>query len=120
MRASAQRVVVGLRHGLQPLGKELLDWLGGDLERLNIAATFNLAYNASLLVEQGLGYMIAFDYLFHHESLVTRPLTPELTADVYVAWKRDKAFSPAARLFLEALRARYGQVAGHYEGGAGR
>lgn len=35
-------------------GGNLLRWIGQDPEKLNIAATYNLLFNASLLVDEGL------------------------------------------------------------------
>ena len=36
--------------------KELMEWLGKKPEELNLVSTYNLIYNASLMVEEGLGY----------------------------------------------------------------
>ena len=41
------------RQGLQ---QDLRRWLGDTADRLNIVATFNLAYNAGIMVREGLGY----------------------------------------------------------------
>ena len=48
-----------------------------NLSSLNIIATYNLIYNASLMVEDGLGYAICFDSLINttgDSSLCIRPL----------------------------------------------
>lgn len=37
--------------------------LGKEVTDLNIIATYNLLYNASLLVDEGLGYAIGYDFL---------------------------------------------------------
>lgn len=42
---------------------EYLGWMKRDKEQLNIAATYNLLYNASLIVEEGVGYAICLDKL---------------------------------------------------------
>lgn len=42
-------------------GNAFSHWFGEDFERLNIVGTFNLIYNAALLVEAGAGYAISLD-----------------------------------------------------------
>ena len=37
-------------------------------------------------------------------DLAFRPLEPALTADVHIAWKRYREFSPAASAFLDKIR----------------
>lgn len=56
---------------------QLLHWFQRDLEKLNIAATYNLVFNASLLVEEGMGYAVCFDHLVNvgeDSTLCFRPL----------------------------------------------
>ncbi len=49
---------------------ELSGWLGGNYEKLNIIATYNLLYNASLMVEGGLGYALCLDVLSKRPRIV--------------------------------------------------
>ena len=53
-----------------------------EFHSLNIIATYNLVYNASLLVEDGLGYAICFDKLINttgDSRLCMRPIIPQMT-----------------------------------------
>ena len=43
------------------VGKGISQWIGKDFEKLNIVATYNLVYNASLMVEEGIGYALSLD-----------------------------------------------------------
>ncbi|MCM1234364.1 MAG: LysR family transcriptional regulator, partial [Ruminococcus flavefaciens] len=45
--------------------KGLTEWIGRDLSALEIVATYNLVFNASLLVSEGLGYAIGFDKIIN-------------------------------------------------------
>ena len=75
---------------------------------LNIVATYNLIYNASLLVEDGLGYAITFDRLINttgESRLCVRPLLPRIENAGHLIWKRYQSFSPAVRLFIEEIGA---------------
>lgn len=82
------------------------DWFGQDMSKLNVVATYNLVFNASLLVEEGLGYAVCFDKLINvsgNSSLCFRPLSPKMEAQASIIWKRYQVFSMAADCFLREL-----------------
>lgn len=83
----------------------LSDWYGHGIERLNIVATYNLLYNASLMVEEGIGYALCLDKLVNPtgSSLCFRPLEPPLEAHLDLVWKKHRMFSKAAELFLNKM-----------------
>ena len=87
-------------------GNAFSHWFGEDFERLNIVSTFNLIYNAALLVEAGAGYAISLDGLTdtsRDSALCFRPLSPRLESRLAIVWKKDQVFSPAAQLFLDRI-----------------
>ena len=86
----------------------LAQWMGREIAELNVVATYNLVFNASLLVDEGLGYAPCLDKLIHTEgtSLCFRPFSPPLEAPCYIAWKKYQIFSKAAGRFLQAVRER--------------
>ena len=78
-----------------------------DLSSLNIVATYNLIFNASLLVEDGLGYAICFDRLINTTGdsiLCVRPLVPQIRNAGNLIWKKYQVFSPAVQLFTDRVR----------------
>lgn len=78
-----------------------------ELSSLNVIATYNLVYNASLLVEDGLGYAICFDKLINttgDSSLCMRPIIPQIKAAGYLIWKKYQVFSPAVQMFIDRIR----------------
>lgn len=86
---------------------EFAGWLGVPVEQLHIVAIYNLFYNASLLVQEGLGYATSFDNLAPtgpDSPLCHRPFHPPLQAIPYLLWKKSHRFSKASRIFLEHLR----------------
>ena len=86
---------------------ELAGWLGFSPEKLNIVGTYNLIYNASVLVEEGIGCALTIDGLINtsgDSSLCFRPLKPAISAGLVVAWKKYQVFSKAAEKFLETLQ----------------
>lgn len=88
-------------------GGELIQWLHKKPSRLNIAATYNLLYNASLLVEEGLGYAVCFDKIINTTgscNLCFRPLDPSLEVEMHIIWKKYQVFSKPADKFLSFLQ----------------
>ncbi len=84
----------------------LTQWFGVNLDELNIVATYNLVYNASLMVEEGLGYAVTLDKLINtsgDSSLCFVPLRPSITVDMYLMWKKYQIFSKASDAFLEKV-----------------
>lgn len=85
---------------------DLYRWLQREPVELNTAATYNLIYNASLLVEEGMGYAFTLDNLTNTNgrALSFRLLKPRLEMPMYLVWKKSKSFSKAAQLFLLQLK----------------
>ena len=85
---------------------ELSGWLGKDFSKLKILSTHNLLFNASLMVEEGLGCALAIDELVNtaERNLTFRPFEPTIKADLTFAWKKYQVFSKAAEIFLKYLQ----------------
>lgn len=82
-------------------------WIKRDYDKLNIVATYNLIFNATLMVEQGIGYALCLDRLVNtagESSLCFRPFEPALEVNVDIVWKRYQIFSKASELFLQRLK----------------
>lgn len=86
-------------------GEALLQWLAKQQEELTIAGSYNLIFNASLMVEAGLGYALAFTDIINTQGsgLCFRPLEPPVYTQPNIFWKRSQFFSPASKLFLDLL-----------------
>lgn len=85
----------------------LYRWLRKEPSELHTVATYNLIYNASLMVDEGMGYAFTLDKLVNTagSNLCFRPLKPRLELGMYLVWKKSQLFSRAAELFLERLQA---------------
>ena len=91
-------------------GNEFSDWFGEDFGKLDIVTTFNLVYNASIMVDAGIGYAITLDNLAdtsEDSNLCFRPLEPKLESGLNIIWKKYQVFSPAAELFLNRITERF-------------
>lgn len=83
-----------------------LDWFGKSFETLNIVATYNLVYNAAIMVNVGMGYAVTLDKLVdatNNSDICFRPLSPKLESKLDIVWKKNQVFSPASKIFLEKL-----------------
>lgn len=81
-------------------------WLHREESELHIVATYNLLFNASLLVDEGLGYALCYDKLINTQgsNLCFRPFSPQLEAPGFIVWKKYQMFSKAANAFLQSLK----------------
>ena len=73
----------------------------------NVVATYSLIYNGSLMVADGLGYMLCLDKILNlsgDSPLCFRPLMPLLQTRMSIAWKKFQVFSKTSEKFLSLLR----------------
>ena len=99
----SRQVISGERRG-----NEFSEWFGEDFEKLDIVTTFNLVYNAAIMVEAGVGYAVTIDKIANttgNSNLCFRPLQPKLELGMHLVWKKSQVFSKAAGLFLDCLQA---------------
>lgn len=86
---------------------EFTRWFGEDFDKLDIVTTFNLVYNAAIMVEAGIGYAVTIDKIAntsHSSNLCFRPLEPHLDSGLNIIWKKHQVFSTAAELFLKKIK----------------
>ena len=75
-------------------------------EKLTIPATYNLIYNATLMVEQGMGAALAIEHLVHitpESPYAFIPLSPVTTMRTVFAWKKYQILTKAEEIFLNEL-----------------
>ncbi len=93
------------------LQNELTGWLGKPADDLNVIGTYNLLYNAAIMVKEGLCSAVCIDGLINtagDSGLCFRRFKPGLTAGLVVAWKKYQVFSKPAEKFLETLQKQLG------------
>lgn len=62
-------------------------WIWRELTELDVVATYNLLFNASLFVEEGMGYAIGLDKIINTSGgskLCFRPLSPQRSAGMHI------------------------------------
>lgn len=91
----------------EAMNDEYLKWFGNEFKRFRVTMTYNLLYNAALMVREGLGYAISLDKLADTRDgseLCFRPLEPRLSSTLRLIWRKEKLLSSAASIFLRAMQ----------------
>ena len=86
----------------------VIKWFGKKFDKLNVVSTYNLVYNASVMVKENIGYALAFDKLINVSSdseLCFRPLNPPVYAEMHFIWNKYQIMTKSAEKCLEDLRA---------------
>lgn len=79
---------------------ELANWFGDLYDRLNILLTFNLAYNAAMLVRQGLGAALCLRLGCTYDDLTFVPISLRLDTGSALVWKKHQAYSSAVSALI--------------------
>ena len=93
------------RQGL--VENEFSGWMGNKFRQLSRVATYNLLYNAALMVEEGVGCALCLEGIVHTGEdgpLCFRPLRPAMDVGLKLAWKKQQCFTRAAEIFLDRLK----------------
>ena len=86
----------------------LATWLKREISEVEIVATYNLLFNASLMVEEGLGYAIGLDKIINtsgNSNLCFRPLSPKREEGMSIIWKKYQIFTKASERFMQEIKA---------------
>lgn len=87
-------------------GELLPNWFNCSYDKLNVAATYSLLFNGSLMVSEGMGYAICFDKIVNisETNLCFRQLDPMIDISMNVVWKKYQVMTRASEKFLQRLR----------------
>ena len=89
------------------LDQSMAEVFGPDASKLNIVGSYNLLYNGSLMVDEGLGYALCYDNIINVSgncNLCFRPLCPDIQQEMHVVWKKYQVLARAAEKFLLAMQ----------------
>ena len=82
---------------------EIANYFGDNFKDLQIDFISNLSTNASIMVQNGLPFI-------DNTKICCRPLSPNLTTNTFIAWKRYQPFSLAVEKFIEHIKCFLGMV----------
>ncbi|MBA1433735.1 LysR family transcriptional regulator [Bombilactobacillus bombi] len=82
------------------------DWWRPVFEKLHIVGTYNLIFNAALLVKNQGCLALSFEHLIdlRNSQLEFRRLKPTVLEPITIIWKQNQTLSSVAQLFLQRLK----------------
>ena len=86
---------------------ELAHWFGDVYDRLNVTLTYNLLYNAAMLVRQGLGAALCLRLDCAYSELSFVPISLRQDTGSVLVWKKHQTYSPAVSALLSHIRASF-------------
>lgn len=92
---------------------ELSNWFGDLYDRLNIRLTYNLVYNAAMLVRQRLGAALCLRLDCIYEDLTFVPISLTLETGSALVWKKHQTYSPAVSALIAHIQAAFRQQKSH-------
>lgn len=84
--------------------EELANWFGDVFDRLTILGTYNLLYNAAVMVQDLGGAALCFRLGGTYEDTRFVPLSPKLETGSVVVWKKNHIASPVVGRFIDYLK----------------
>lgn len=79
------------------------EYLPHHVKSSQIVATYNLSFNAALMVKEKVGYALVLNHLNYHPELTTLPLKQKEQLKWHLIWKKDQVLTPIQKLFIERL-----------------
>lgn len=86
---------------------EIEHWFKDVFTDIQEIGKINLIHNATMMVEDGLGYAITLEHLipnYEGSPICFRPFSPVLETGSVLAWKKHQVFSLAATKFIEYIK----------------
>ncbi|MFV0394598.1 MAG: LysR family transcriptional regulator [Coprobacillaceae bacterium] len=86
---------------------EIINWLQMDSNHLHIVGTYNLIYNAAVMVEHNIGFAVCLESLINsNEETNTcfKLFYPKLETGSVLVWKKNQIFSPVTSKFIEMIK----------------
>lgn len=83
---------------------DMMNWFQETLENCEIVSTYNLLYNAAMMVLSGLGAALCIQLKSSYEGLRFIPISPVLSTRSVLVWKRNEMLSPAVSAFIDYLK----------------
>lgn len=82
-------------------------WFGCKTSKLNIAGSYSLLYNATIMVKENMGLCLGLSGIANLKGteLVERPLSPAIFSDsLNLIWKKNTLLNSATKIFIDSLK----------------
>lgn len=84
--------------------RDLANWLGTSLDKLNFAGSFNVPSVGIQMTQAALGLAFNLEGFALPDDIVSLPLEPLAQPHLQLFWKKDQTLSPLAQEFLERVQ----------------
>lgn len=79
-------------------------WFDNSLNIFEIVATYNLLYNAAMMVKNDIGVALCLQLNTSYEDLCFIPLSPSIYAGSILVWKKNQILSSTTMTFIQFLK----------------
>lgn len=89
------------------------EWSNDLFEQFNFIGTYNLIFNASLLIKTGACMALTYENLIEtteNSALTFRPLAPQLCDTNTLIWSKNRHLPNASQLFINTLQKNISQI----------
>lgn len=89
---------------------EIENWFKDAYDQVREVASVNLIHNATMMVEDGIGYAITLEDLvkdYEESPICFKPLSPRLETGCVLVWKKYQVASPVMEEFIKYLKHAY-------------
>lgn len=80
---------------------EMVHWFGSYYDQIQVAATYDLIYNAAMMVKNDVGVALCIELESHFDGLCFRPVSPPAETGSVLVWKEEQTLPSATRAFIE-------------------
>jgi len=94
------------------LRNEMASWFGKHYDQVQIASTYNLIYNAAIMVKNHVGVALCIELESHFDDLCFRPLSPARESGNVLVWKKEQPLPASTKAFIEYFEQCLGGMAG--------
>lgn len=90
--------------GREMVQNELINWFGDAAERMDILLSYNLLYNAAVMVRNGIADALCINLDCTYPGLRFVPLSPPLGFGSVLVWKRNQIAAPAVSALVSYVQ----------------
>jgi DNA-binding transcriptional LysR family regulator len=86
------------------LRNEMANWFGESFDQMEIASTYNLIYNAAMMVKDHVGVALCIELESQFDGLCFRPLSPNRETGNVIVWKEVQTLPAPTQAFIEYIK----------------
>lgn len=85
---------------------EIASWFGDSAKQMHVVLTYNLLYNAAMMVRQGMGVALGLNLNCQYPGLKFIPMAPKLELSSVLVWREHQVYSKVVQTFIQFVKTR--------------